>query len=202
MRIISAVFALLGALPTLPAVASSLDGATRLYALLLFVLICAVVALFASLSPSRRRAREIRRQVLQQQQNQAMNQQVPPQQAPAQQSPSQSVPPQQVPNQQVQGAVSYPMHYQPKPAQPGSNNQQPAQGPVQNQVPNPTQAPISATPQAQSPLPQQDQAVEAQSGLSGSTVSSGALASHCLTSASSAGGCTFAVGADAGRWRV
>ena len=144
MRIISAVFALLGALSTLPAVGSSLDGATRLYALLLFVLICAVVALFASLSPSRRRAREIRRQVLQQQQNQAMNQQMPPQQAPAQQSPSQSVPPQQVPNQQVQGAVSYPMHYQPKPAQPGSSVQQPAQSP------------------AQSPLPQQDQAVEAQ----------------------------------------
>ena len=134
MRIISAVFALLGALPTLPAVASSLDGATRLYALLLFVLICAAVALFASLSPSRRRAREIRRQVLQQQQNQAMNQQVPPQQAPNQ----------QVPPQQVQGAVSYPMHYQPKPAQPGSSVQQPAQSP------------------AQSPLPQQDQAVEAQ----------------------------------------
>ena len=112
MRIISAVFALLGTLPTLPAVASSLDGATRLYALLLFVLICAVVALFASLSPSRRRAREIRRQVLQQQQqqqNQAMNQQVPPHQAP---------------NQQVQGAVSYPMHYQPKPAQPGNGAQQ------------------------------------------------------------------------------
>ena len=155
MRIISAVFALLGALPTLPAVASSLDGATRLYALLLFVLICAAVALFASLSPSRRRAREIRRQVLQQQQqNQAMNQQVPPQQAPNQ----------QVPPQQVQGAVSYPMHYQPKPAQPGSSDQQPAQGPVQNQVPNPTQAPVSATPQsqAQPPLPQQDQAVEAQ----------------------------------------
>ena len=153
MRIISAVFALLGALPTLPAVASSLDGATRLYALLLFVLICAAVALFASLSPSRRRAREIRRQVLQQQQqNQAMNQQVPPQQAPNQ----------QVPPQQVQGAVSYPMHYQPKPAQPGSSDQQPAQGPVQNQVPNPAQAPVSAAPQAQSPLPQQDQAVEAQ----------------------------------------
>ena len=155
MRIISAVFALLGALPTLPAVASSLDGATRLYALLLFVLICAAVALFASLSPSRRRAREIRRQVLQQQQqNQAMNQQVPPQQAPNQ----------QVPPQQVQGAVSYPMHYQPKPAQPGSSDRQPAQGPVQNQVPNPTQAPVSATPQsqAQPPLPQQDQAVEAQ----------------------------------------
>ena len=128
MRIISAVFALLGTLPTLPAVASSLDGATRLYALLLFVLICAVVALFASLSPSRRRAREIRRQVLQQQQqqqNQAMNQQVPPHQAP---------------NQQVQGAVSYPMHYQPKPAQPGGSVQQPAQPPI----------------------PQQDQAVEAQ----------------------------------------
>lgn len=157
MRIISAVFALLGALPTLPAVGSSLDGATRLYALLLFVLICAVVALFASLSPSRRRAREIRRQVLQQQQNQAMNQQMPPQQAPAQQPPSQSVPP-----QQVQGAVSYPMHYQPKPAQPGSSDQQSAQGPVQNQVPNPAQAPVSATPQAQPPLPQQDQAVEAQ----------------------------------------
>jgi len=129
MRIISAVFALLGALPTLPAVASSLDGAPRLYALLLFVLICAVVALFASLSPSRRRAREIRRQVLQQQQNQAMNQQMPPQQAPAQQSPSQSVPPQQVPNQQIQGAVSYPMHYQPKPAQPGSSDQQPVAAP-------------------------------------------------------------------------
>jgi len=151
MRIISAVFALLGTLPTLPAVASSLDGATRLYALLLFVLICAVVALFASLSPSRRRAREIRRQVLQQQQqqqNQAMNQQVPPHQAP---------------NQQVQGAVSYPMHYQPKPAQPGGSVQQPTQGPVQNQVPNPAQTPVSATPQnpAQSPLPQQE-AVEAQ----------------------------------------
>ena len=164
MRIISAVFALLGALPALPAVASSLDGATRLYALLLFVLICAVVALFASLSPSRRRAREIRRQVLQQQQNQAMNQQVPPQQAPNQQTPSQPVPPQQVPPQQVQGAVSYPMHYQPKQAQPGSSNQQSAQGPVQNQVPNPAQTPVSATPQdqAQSPLPQQDQAAEAQ----------------------------------------
>lgn len=148
MRIISAVFALLGALPTLPAVASSLDGATRLYALLLFVLICAAVALFASLSPSRRRAREIRRQVLQQQQqqNQAMNQQVPNQQAP-----SQPVPP-----QQVQGAVSYPMHYQPKPAQPGSSVQQQAQSPAQN--------PVSATSQSpeQSPLPQQNQAVEAQ----------------------------------------
>ena len=119
MRIISAVFALLGTLPTLPAVASSLDGATRLYALLLFVLICAVVAFFASLSPSRRRAREIRRQVLQQQQNQAMNQQVPPPQAPNQQ-----VPPQQVPSQPVQGVVSYPMHYQPKPAQPGNGAQQ------------------------------------------------------------------------------
>ena len=131
MRIISAVFALVGALPIMPAaVASSLDGATRLYALLIFVLICAAVAFFASLSPSRRRAREIRRQVLQQQQNQAMNQQVPPQQGPSQ----------QVPPQQVQGAVSYPMHYQPKPAQPGGSVQQPAQPPI----------------------PQQDQAVEAQ----------------------------------------
>ena len=97
MRIISAVFALVGALPIMPAaVASSLDGATRLYALLIFVLICAAVAFFASLSPSRRRAREIRRQVLQQQQNQAINQQVPPPQAPNQQGPSQSAP-QQVP---------------------------------------------------------------------------------------------------------
>ena len=149
MRIISAVFALLGALPTLPAVASSLDGATRLYALLIFVLICAMVALFASLSPSRRRAREIRRQVLQQQQqNQAMNQQVS----------NQQMPPQQMPPQQVQGAVSYPMHYQPKPAQPSSSDQQSVQDPVQNQVPNPAQAPVSATPQAQSPLPQQIQA--------------------------------------------
>ena len=154
MRIISAVFALLGALPTLPAVASSLDGATRLYALLIFVLICAMVALFASLSPSRRRAREIRRQVLQQQQqNQAMNQQVSNQQVSNQQ-----MPPQQMPPQQVQGAVSYPMHYQPKPAQPSSSDQQSVQDPVQNQVPNPAQAPVSATPQAQSPLPQQIQA--------------------------------------------
>lgn len=140
MRIISAVFALVGALPLIPAVASSLDGATRLYALLIFVLICAAVAFFASLSPSRRRAREIRRQVLQQQQNQAMNQQVPPTQAPNQQGPSQQVLPQQVPSQPVQGAVSYPMHYQPKPAQPGGSVQQPAQPPI----------------------PQQDQAVEAQ----------------------------------------
>ena len=139
MRIISAVFALVGALPIMPAaVASSLDGATRLYALLIFVLICAAVAFFASLSPSRRRAREIRRQVLQQQQNQAMNQQVPPPQAPNQQGPSQQVPPQApnqqgpsqqvppqpVPSQPVQGAVSYPMHYQPKPAQPGNSTQQ------------------------------------------------------------------------------
>ena len=166
MRILSAVFALLGALPTLPAaVASSLDGATRLYALLLFVLICAAVALFASLSPSRRRAREIRRQVLQQQQqNQAMNQQVPSPQAPNQQPPSQSVPPQQVPNQQVQGAVSYPMHYQPKQAQPGDSTQPPVQGAAQNQVPNPAQTPVSATPQdqAQPPSSQPDQAVEAQ----------------------------------------
>ena len=129
MRIISAVFALVGALPVMPAaVASSLDGATRLYALLIFVLICAAVAFFASLSPSRRRAREIRRQVLQQQQNQAMNQQVPPpqtppQQVPPQQGPSQQVPPQQVPTQSVQGAVSYPMHYQPKPAHPGHSAQ-------------------------------------------------------------------------------
>ncbi|WP_298594947.1 non-ribosomal peptide synthetase subunit [uncultured Rothia sp.] len=150
MRIISAVFALLGAPPVTPAaVASSLDGATRLYALLIFVLICAAVALFASLSPSRRRAREIRRQVLQQQQNQAMNQQVPPQ---------------QVPSQQVQGAVSYPMHYQPKQAQPSNSAQQSAQSPAQNQVPNPSQNQASAMPRnpAQSPPPEPDQAVEAQ----------------------------------------
>lgn len=143
MRIISAVFALVGALPVMPAaVVSSLDGATRLYALLIFVLICAAVAFFASLSPSRRRAREIRRQVLQQQQNQAMNQQRPSQSA------AQQVPPQQVPSQPIQGAVSYPMHYQPKPAQPGNSAQQSAQGSAQNQ--------------AQSPLPEPDQAVNAQ----------------------------------------
>ena len=147
MRIISAVFALVGALPIMPAaVASSLDGATRLYALLLFVLICAVVALFASLSPSRRRAREIRRQVLQQQQqqqNQAMNQQVPPHQAP---------------NQQVQGAVSYPMHYQPKPAQPGNgaqqaqpgNSAQPGHSTQQSQQ---AQAPSPHTASPQPPQP-------------------------------------------------
>lgn len=160
MRIISAVFALLGALPTLPAVASSLDGATRLYALLIFVLICAMVALFASLSPSRRRAREIRRQVLQQQQqqqNQAMNQQVSNQQMPPQQAPSQPVPPQQVPPQQVQGAVSYPMHYQPKPAQPGSSVQPPAQSPEQSPSSQPDQAVEAQQAQAQqtqAPSPQ------------------------------------------------
>lgn len=137
MRIISAVFALVGALPVMPAaVASSLDGATRLYALLIFVLICAAVAFFASLSPSRRRAREIRRQVLQQQQNQAMNQQVP--------SP-------QTPPQQVQGAVSYPMHYQPKPAQPG-NSAQPGHSAQQSQ-------------QVQAPSPQLQQPVAAPSPL-------------------------------------
>ena len=131
MRIISAVFALVGALPVMPAaVASSLDGATRLYALLIFVLICAAVAFFASLSPSRRRAREIRRQVLQQQQNQAMNQQVPPQ---------------QVPSQPVQGAVSYPMHYQPKPAQPGNSAQQAQQSQqIQATSPQPPQQPVAA----------------------------------------------------------
>lgn len=148
MRIISAVFALVGALPALPAaVASSLDGATRLYALLIFVLICAAVAFFASLSPSRRRAREIRRQVLQQQQNQAMNQQVPPTQAPNQQVPPQQRPSQQVPPQQVQGAVSYPMHYQPKPAQPGNSAQQSqqAQAPSPHPAsPQPPQQPVAA----------------------------------------------------------
>ena len=152
MRIISAAFAHLGVLPTLPAaVASSLDGATRLYALLIFVLICAAVAFFASLSPSRRRAREIRRQVLQQQQNQAMNQQVPPQQAPSQ----------QVPSQPIQGAVSYPMHYQPKQAQPGHSAQQSVQSPAQSQVPNPAQNPV------QSPPPEQGQAVNAQQAQQG-----------------------------------
>ena len=143
MRIISAVFDLVGALPVMPAaVASSLDGATRLYALLIFVLICAAVAFFASLSPSRRRAREIRRQVLQQQQNQAMNQQVPPPQAPNQQ-----VPPQQVPSQPVQGAVSYPMHYQPKPAQP-VNSAQPGHSTQQAQAPSPH----PASPQPPQPV--------------------------------------------------
>ena len=150
MRIISAVFALLGALQVMPAaVASSLDGATRLYALLIFVLICAAVAFFASLSPSRRRAREIRRQVLQQQQNQAMNQQVPPQQAPSQPAP------QQVPPQQVQGAVSYPMHYQPKQAQPGHSAQPPL--PEQGQAVN--------AQQTQAPSPQPPQPVAAPSPL-------------------------------------
>lgn len=154
MRVISAVFALVGALPVMPAaVASSLDGATRLYALLIFVLICAAVAFFASLSPSRRRAREIRRQVLQQQQNQAMNQQVPPPQAPNQQGPSQQVPPQPVPSQPVQGAVSYPMHYQPKPAQPG-NSAQPGHSTQQSQ-----QAQAPSPHLASSQPPQQPVAV-------------------------------------------
>lgn len=156
MRIISAAFALLGALPVMPAaVASSLDGATRLYALLIFVLICAAVAFFASLSPSRRRAREIRRQVLQQQQNQAMNQQVPPQQGPSQQVPPQHAQPQQVPSQPIQGAVSYPMHYQPKQAQPGHSAHPPLPQPNQTVEPQQAQAPSPQPPQpvaAPSPL--------------------------------------------------
>lgn len=179
MRIISAVFALLGTLPTLPAVASSLDGATRLYALLLFVLICAVVALFASLSPSRRRAREIRRQVLQQQQqqqNQAMNQQVPPHQAP---------------NQQVQGAVSYPMHYQPKPAQPGNGAQQAQPGnsaqpghstqqSQQAQAPSPhTASPHTASPQPPQPVaaPSPLEPMQA-GGVSGSSAQNHSAQNH------------------------
>lgn len=158
MRIISAAFALLGALPVMPAaVASSLDGATRLYALLIFVLICAAVAFFASLSPSRRRAREIRRQVLQQQQNQAMNQQVPPQQAQ----------PQQVPSQPIQGAVSYPMHYQPKQAQPGHSAQPP--------LPQPNQ--IVETQQTQAPSPQPPQPVAAPSPLEPMQVGGGSSSS-------------------------
>lgn len=156
MRIISAAFALLGALLVMPAaVASSLDGATRLYALLIFVLICAAVAFFASLSPSRRRAREIRQQVLQQQQNQSMNQQVPPQQAPSQQVPPQQAQPQQVPSQPIQGAVSYPMHYQPKQAQPGHSAQPPLPQPNQTVETQQTQAPSPQPPQpvaAPSPL--------------------------------------------------
>ena len=66
-----------------------------------------------------------------------MNQQVPPPQAPNQQ-----VPPQQVPSQPVQGAVSYPMHYQPKPAQPGNSAQQDQQ--VQVHSPPPPQQPLAA----------------------------------------------------------
>lgn len=174
MRIISAVFALVGALPVMPAaVASSLDGATRLYALLIFVLICAAVAFFASLSPSRRRAREIRRQVLQQQQNQAMNQQVPPQ---------------QVPSQPVQGAVSYPMHYQPKPAQPGNgaqqaqpgNSAQPAQQSQQAQAPSPhTASPHSASPQPPQPVaaPSPLEPMQA-GGISGSSTQNHSAQNH------------------------
>lgn len=180
MRIISAAFALLGALPVMPAaVASSLDGATRLYALLIFVLICAAVAFFASLSPSRRRAREIRRQVLQQQQNQAMNQQVPPQQAPSQQVPPQQAQPQQVPSQPIQGAVSYPMHYQPKQAQQGHSAQQSVQSPAQSQVPNPAQNPVQSPlpEQGQAPSPQPPQPVAAPSPLEPMQVGGGSSSS-------------------------
>ena len=173
MRIISAVFALVGALPVMPAaVASSLDGATRLYALLIFVLICAAVAFFASLSPSRRRAREIRRQVLQQQQNQAMNQQVPPTQAPNPQGPSQQVPPQQVPSQPVQGAVSYPMHYQPKPAQPGNSAQQSQQ--IQATSPHPAS---SQPPQQPVAAPSPLEPMQA-GGVSGSSAQNHSAESH------------------------
>lgn len=191
MRIISAVFALVGALPVMPAaVASSLDGATRLYALLIFVLICAAVAFFASLSPSRRRAREIRRQVLQQQQNQAMNQQVPPPQAPNQQ-----VPPQQVPSQPVQGVVSYPMHYQPKPAQPGNGAQQAQPGnsaqpghstqqSQQAQAPSPhTASPHTASPQPPQPVaaPSPLEPMQAD-GISGSSIQTHSTQNHSAES--------------------
>ncbi|ATF63708.1 non-ribosomal peptide synthetase subunit [Rothia mucilaginosa] len=186
MRIISAVFALVGALPIMPAaVASSLDGATRLYALLIFVLICAAVAFFASLSPSRRRAREIRRQVLQQQQNQAMNQQVPPQQGPSQ----------QVPPQQVQGVVSYPMHYQPKPAQPGNGAQQAQPGnsaqpghstqqSQQAQAPSPhTASPHTASPQPPQPVaaPSPLEPMQA-GGISGSSIQTHSTQNHSAES--------------------
>lgn len=183
MRIISAVFALVGALPVMPAaVASSLDGATRLYALLIFVLICAAVAFFASLSPSRRRAREIRRQVLQQQQNQAMNQQVPPPQAPNQQGPSQQVPPQPVPSQPVQGAVSYPMHYQPKPAhpghsaQPGHSTQQSQQ--IQATSPHPAS---SQPPQQPVAAPSPLEPMQA-GGISGSSIQTHSTQNHSAES--------------------
>ena len=180
MRIISAVFALVGALPIMPAaVASSLDGATRLYALLIFVLICAAVAFFASLSPSRRRAREIRRQVLQQQQNQAMNQQVPPPQAPNQQGPSQQVPPQPVPSQPVQGAVSYPMHYQPKPAQPGNSAQQ-AQQSQQIQATSPHLA-SSQPPQQPVAAPSPLEPMQA-GGISGSSIQTHSTQNHSAES--------------------
>ena len=176
MRIISAVFALVGALPVMPAaMASSLDGATRLYALLLFILICAAVAFFASLSPSRRRAREIRRRVLQQQQNQAINQQVPPPQAPNQQGPSQSapqqVPPQQVPSQPIQGAVSYPMPYQPKPAQPGNSAQQTQQA----QAPSPH--PASPQPPQPVAVPSPLEPMQA-GGISGSSAQNHSVQNH------------------------
>ena len=178
MRIISAVFALVGALPIMPAaVASSLDGATRLYALLIFVLICAAVAFFASLSPSRRRAREIRRQVLQQQQNQAMNQQVPPPQAPNQQGPSQQVPPQPVPSQPVQGAVSYPMHYQPKPAQPG-NSAQPGHSTQQSQQAQaPSPHPASSQPPQPVAAPSPLEPMQA-GGVSGSSAQNHSAQNH------------------------
>ena len=174
MRIISAVFALVGALPVIPAaVASSLDGATRLYALLIFVLICAAVAFFASLSPSRRRAREIRRQVLQQQQNQAMNQQVPPPQAPNQQ-----VPPQQVPSQPVQGAVSYPMHYQPKPAQPGNSAQPPGHSTQQSrQAQAPSPHPASPQPPQPVAAPSPLEPMQA-GGVSGSSAQNHSAQNH------------------------
>lgn len=184
MRIISAAFALLGALPVMPAaVASSLDGATRLYALLIFVLICAAVAFFASLSPSRRRAREIRRQVLQQQQNQAMNQQVPPQQAPSQQVPPQQAQPQQVPSQPIQGAVSYPMHYQPKQAQPGHSAQPPLPQPNQTVETQQTQAPSPQPPQpvaAPSPL----EPMQVGGGSSSSTAQNHSTQNHSAESPS------------------
>ena len=181
MRIISAVFALVGALPIMPAaVASSLDGATRLYALLIFVLICAAVAFFASLSPSRRRAREIRRQVLQQQQNQAMNQQVPPQQGPSQ----------QVPPQQVQGAVSYPMHYQPKPAQPGNGAQQAQPGNSAQPGHSTQQSQQAQAPSPHTASPQPPQPVAAPSplepmqagGVSGSSAQNHSAQNHSAQS--------------------
>ena len=186
MRIISAVFALVGALPVMPAaMASSLDGATRLYALLLFILICAAVAFFASLSPSRRRAREIRRRVLQQQQNQAINQQVPPPQAPNQQGPSQSapqqVPPQQVPSQPIQGAVSYPMHYQPKPAQPGNSAQQTQQTQQTQQAQAPSPHPASPQPPQPVAVPSPLEPMQA-GGISGSSAQNHSAQNHSAES--------------------
>ena len=105
-----------------------------------------------------------------------MNQQVPPQQGPSQ----------QVPPQQVQGAVSYPMHYQPKPAQPGNGAQQAQPGNSAQPGHSTQQSQQAQAPSPHTASPQPPQPVAAPSplepmqagGVSGSSAQNHSAQNH------------------------